>query len=70
VTSIDRDSSGFEHAANVADLDGDGTVELYVAADDQHELRRYTFKDGKFAREVIGPLDAAVITWNITAATM
>jgi len=70
VTSIDRNSSGFEHATNVADLDGDGTPELYVAADDQHELRRYTYKDGKFSREVLGPLDQNVITWNITAGTM
>ena len=43
---------------------------LYVAADDQHELRRYTYKDGKFSREVLGPLDQNVITWNITAGTM
>ena len=32
---IDADSSGFEHAAGIADLDGDGRPELYVAADDQ-----------------------------------
>src|SRR5262249_44442746 len=32
VTSIDRNSSGFEHAAKLADLDGDGRDELYVAS--------------------------------------
>ena len=46
VTLIDGDSSGFEHAIYVADLEGDGSLELYVAADDQHELRRYTYKTG------------------------
>ncbi len=67
VTLIDPESSGFEHAAYGADLDGDGTLELYVAADDQRELRRYTYQaDGSFRRETLGKLDADVLTWNIT----
>ena len=45
--SIDADSSGFEHAAYVADLDGDGTLELYVAADDQHELAALHVRQGR-----------------------
>jgi hypothetical protein len=32
VVSIDRDSSGFEHASLLADLDGDGADELLVAS--------------------------------------
>jgi hypothetical protein len=63
---IDGNSSGFEHAAYAADLDKDGNLELYVAADDQRELKRYTVEDGKFKREVLGQLDASVLTWNIT----
>ena len=38
---IDRDSSGFEHAAILTDLDGDGRDELYVASDRHKEVRRY-----------------------------
>jgi hypothetical protein len=68
-TNIDRDSSGFEHAALLADLDGDGVDELYVAADEQGELRRYEWQDGEMSREVIHrrPIANAMMTWNITA---
>ena len=50
---IDADSAGFEHAALITDLDGDGTGELYVASDKHKELRRYTWRDGQPVREVI-----------------
>ena len=36
---IDADSSGFEHASILLDLDEDGRDELYVASDDQAELQ-------------------------------
>lgn len=67
VENIDRDSSGFEHAALVTDLDEDGKAELYVAADDQGELRRYTWKDGAFQKEVILKREnpKETMTWNI-----
>jgi hypothetical protein len=67
VSSIDRNSSGFEHAAILADLDGDGVDELYVASDDQGELRRYTWENGHFRKEVIlrRPIPGSVFTWNI-----
>lgn len=51
--SIDRNSGGFEHAALFADLDGNGIDELYVAADEQGEVRRYVWVDGRPRREVI-----------------
>jgi hypothetical protein len=65
--SIDRESSGFEHASTFADLDGDGRDELYVAADDQGELRRYVWVNGRPRREVIHRRDnpRAALTWNI-----
>jgi hypothetical protein len=68
VESIDRDSGGFEHAALLADLDGDGTDELYVAADVQGELRRYVWARGRAKREVILKRDIPMsrMTWNIT----
>lgn len=64
---VDGKSSGFEHAALLVDLDGDGRDELYVASDDQGELRRFTWQDGKPGREVIlsRPVPGAVMTWNL-----
>ncbi len=43
---IDDQSSAFEHATLIFDLDGDGKKEIYVAADDQDLLRRYDW-DGQ-----------------------
>ncbi|MDB4987781.1 MAG: hypothetical protein JWN04_2959 [Myxococcaceae bacterium] len=69
IENIDASSSGFEHAALLTDLDEDGKDELYVAADDQGELRRYVWKDGKPVRETILKRDnpRETWTWNITA---
>jgi hypothetical protein len=67
VTNIEKESSGFEHAALLTDLDDDGKSELYVAADDQGELRRYTWQNGQVSREVILKRDnpRETWTWNI-----
>jgi hypothetical protein len=67
VENIETQSSGFEHAALLADLDEDGRDELYVAADDQGELRRYVWKDGKPVRDTILRRDnpRETWTWNI-----
>ena len=67
VTSIDKDSSGFEHASLLTDLDGDGTDELYVASDDQGEVRRYVWTGRGFARQTIfkRPVPGSVFTWNL-----
>ena len=69
IENIDRESSGFEHAALIADLDADGRGELYVAADEQAELRRYVWVGGRPRREVIvhRPVARAVMTWNLSA---
>lgn len=68
-TSIDHDSSAFEHVALGADLDGDGQLELYVAADEQHALRRYVYdpRTGRYERTVIGPLPEDTLSWNLAA---
>ncbi len=67
IESIDRDSSGFEHASIFADLDGDGSDELYVAADRQGELRRYVWVNGRPQRSVIHSraIPRSMMTWNI-----
>ena len=65
---IDSASGGFEHASILADLDGDGRDELYVASDNQGEVRRYVWQDGQWAKEVIHtrkPVGSA-FTWNVT----
>jgi hypothetical protein len=65
---IASDSSGFEHAALLADLDEDGRDELYVASDGQHEVRRYAWRDGTWARDVLYryPDGMPGFTWNLT----
>jgi len=67
VTIIDADSHGFEHAALVSDLDGDGVSELYVASDADREIRSYVWRDGQPKREVIftRPGKAPVLIWNL-----
>ena len=67
VQSIDRDSGGFEHAALLTDLDGDGRDELYVASDKHKQLRRYVWTGKELERETIYDRTdgKAVFTWNI-----
>ena len=71
-TRFEQASSGFEHAIYGADLDGDGALELYVAADDQRELKQYTWNAEResFDKQLLGRLDAQVLTWNITTASL
>jgi hypothetical protein len=67
VSLIDPDSKGFEHAAVLADLDGDGTDELYAASDDDREVRRYVWEGDRPVREVIyaRPDATPILTWNL-----
>lgn len=69
-TKIGDETSGFEHAAYTADLDGDGAIELYVAGDEQGKLIRYDPDGhGGFRATVLGALDPGVFTFNITSGT-
>ncbi|HEU4427682.1 MAG TPA: hypothetical protein VFT98_02920, partial [Myxococcota bacterium] len=65
--SIDTQSKGFEHAALLTDLDGDGTDELYVANDSAKQVNRYAWAGGKPVRETIytSASPNAVLTWNL-----
>ncbi|MGE0786189.1 MAG: FG-GAP repeat domain-containing protein [Sandaracinaceae bacterium] len=67
IENIDRQSSGFEHASLATDLDGDGRDELYVAADEQGEVRRYVWVNGRPRRTVIHRRDVprSRMTWNL-----
>ncbi len=70
VELIAGDSSGFEHAAILLDLDGDGRDELYVASDDQGEVRRYDLTDNGWERQILVKHDDDLgrFTWNIMPA--
>jgi hypothetical protein len=72
IENIDRDSGGFEHAALITDLDGDGTDELYVASDRDKELRRYRWDGSSFVRDTIyvRPDDRPIFTWNLMPVPM
>ena len=62
---VDANSSGFEHAAGLFDLDGDGQKELYVTADDQDVVKRYRHTPTGFQGEVISQLMPRDLTWSI-----
>jgi len=66
---IAYDSSGFEHAALLADLDEDGRDELYVASDEQHEVRRYAWREGAWTKDALYRYPGGMrgFTWNLTA---
>jgi hypothetical protein len=67
ITSIDRNSGGFEHAAILTDLDDDGIDELYVANDNAGEINRYRWQDGSPVKETLytHPEGLSGFTWNI-----
>ncbi len=67
VSLIDADSSGFEHASILLDLDGDGRDELYVASDRQAEVRRYDWSADRWKKQVLFKYEDGLtgFTWNI-----
>lgn len=71
-TCIDAKSGGFEHAAYVADIDGDGKLELYVADDRGGVIRRYDYQGGAYAGQVIQRriVPGQAMVWNVTHATL
>jgi len=68
VELLDKNSGGFEHAAILSDLDGDGRDELYVASDKHKQVRRYKWNGSRMVSKTIytRPKSAGgVFTWNI-----
>ena len=67
VSLIDKDSSGFEHASILLDLDEDGRDELYVASDRQGEVRRYDWAETGWGKQVLLKYEEGLkgFTWNI-----
>jgi hypothetical protein len=66
-TLVATGTSGFEHATQLADLNGDGLDEILVASDNQRELRRYTWNGRGYSVEVLGRLQDDTITWKVTS---
>ncbi len=68
VECIDANSKGFEHAALLSDLDGDGKDELYVAYDKAGEVNQYLWRDGRLEKKTIHRHDADFQghTWDLT----
>jgi hypothetical protein len=64
---IAEETSGFEHATYLDDLNGDGIDEIYVASDDQGEFRCYWFNGKGYSHEVIGAFSDEPITFNVSA---
>ena len=64
-TSVDSNSSGYEHPVHLADLDRNGTLEIYVASEDQQQLRQYQWDGTEFRKAVVALLEKGDITWNI-----
>lgn len=62
-------SAGFEHSHCIADIDGDGKQELYVAADSQKKLRRYMWNGESFDRTEVADLRDATFVWGVQACT-
>lgn len=71
-TLIDGQSGGFEHAAFVTDLNGDNRPELYVAADDQRELKRYVYNPDtqSYDQTLLGKLESSTFTWGLAAGKL
>jgi hypothetical protein len=70
-TQVDGSGRGFEQAAHVADLDGDGRVELYVAHEPDsgpRQVRRYVWPGP--TRTVLHTLDGLGLVWGIADGTL
>jgi hypothetical protein len=72
VDQFDANSSSFEHAIVSFDTRGKGQPALYVAADNQQELKRYDWNNETktFKKTVIGKLQPSVFTWNIASGKL
>jgi len=68
-TIIDGTSGGFEHAAHMADMDGDGRIEIYVASErpgQKRQIRRYQWDGKRFQRRVLADLPNMGIVWHLS----
>jgi hypothetical protein len=71
-TCIDSETGGFEHAAYVADVDGESGLELYVADDTGGVIDRYVYDGKGYVKSVVNrrPVAGQAMVWNITDADL
>lgn len=70
---VDAASGGFEHATDVADLDGDGKLEIYSASErvgGLRELARFTWDGAAWRKEKIADIPEKRLTWNLQDAKL
>ena len=67
VILLDDRSTAVEMATVLADFDGDGTAEIYVAADEQHMVRRYQWRGDGFQRSDLFALSDRTLTFGLMA---
>ena len=65
VEQLDAETSGWEHAATLADLDANGLHELYTTPDDQDALYRYHWTGQKTQKTKLIDLEKHDLTWAI-----
>ena len=66
---IDGTSGGFEQATHLADLNGDGRSEIYVASErpgQTRQLRQYDWDGKRFQRQVLTDLEGMGIAWHVS----
>ena len=62
---IDARSSGYEHASVLADFDGDGKLEIYVADDDGQQVCRYRWTGARFERAELHRMPQSDLSFNL-----
>lgn len=70
---LTRDTGGFEHASLLADIDGNGELELFVADDTHGRLVRFQWADGQLGSpEVLltRTVPRSAMTWNLWVADL
>lgn len=69
---IEANSGGFEHATDVADLDGDGKLEIYAASEKRgaRMLRKFWWDGSAWKSQKIVDIPEKHITWNVLDARL
>ncbi|MBD3168408.1 MAG: hypothetical protein GF307_02920 [candidate division Zixibacteria bacterium] len=67
---IDKNSSSFEHATVISDLNGDSKNEIYIAADDQGFLNKYEWNGSEFVKETLVPIEGDILTFGVIPGKM
>jgi hypothetical protein len=70
---LTQETGGFEHASLLADIDGDGQVELFVADDTHGRLLRFDWNNGQLSQPQAlhtRTVPQSAITWNLWVAPL